>query len=86
MFSSKPLNIVAMLIYGVITSSAFATDGHDKKVKQDLFAVITLEGHRCGNVTDFTRQGDADYLVACETGDRYHVYIQAGGRAVVEKQ
>lgn len=86
MFSSKALNISAMLIASVITSSVFATDDHDKMVKQDLFAVITLEGHHCGKVMGFARQGDADYLVTCETGDRYRVYIRSEGRAVVEKQ
>lgn len=77
---------VGMALSVVLVSGAvWAADEHDEKVKKDLFAVITLEGQPCGAVVSFTRQGDADYIAVCQTGDRYHVTLVPEGRVSVKK-
>lgn len=81
----------AMMTAGVGLITVLATGPlwaaeHDEKVKKDLFAVITLEGQPCGAVVSFTRQGDADYIAVCQTGDRYHVTMVPEGRVSVKKQ
>jgi len=55
-------------------------------VPEDLFAVITLQGKPCGKVKSHERLGENDYLVTCETGDRYRVYVNQEQRVVVEKR
>lgn len=55
-------------------------------VPEDLFAVITLRGKPCGKVTSHERRGENDYDVVCESGDRYHVYVDQNQRVVVEER
>ena len=57
----------------------------DVSVAKDLFTVITLQGMPCGEVTSFTTKSDNDHTVVCKDGNRYHVYVNAQGRVVVEK-
>ena len=64
-------------------ASAF---GDGDKVKRDLFAVIALQGKPCGQVLSAERRGEDDYLVTCQSGDRYRVYVGEGDRVKVEKQ
>ena len=61
---------------------AFAAD--DPKQKEDLSAVIALNGQPCGGVVSYTVQGENDFVATCKDGNRYHVYVK-GGRVVVEK-
>ena len=58
----------------------------DAKVRKDLTSVIALQGQTCGSVTQAERRGENDYLVQCESGDRYRVYVSASNRVVVEKR
>ena len=58
----------------------------DASVKKDLFTVITLQGLPCGEVIDVTTKGDNDHVASCKDGNRYHVFLNAQGRVVVEKQ
>jgi len=58
----------------------------DVSVKKDLFTVITLQGFPCGEVVSFTTKNDNDHRVVCKDGNLYHVYVNAQGRVVVEKQ
>jgi hypothetical protein len=53
---------------------------------KDLTAVIALQGQPCGQVVSATKQGDNDYVASCQDGSRYHVFINAQGRVVVQKQ
>lgn len=55
-------------------------------VQRDLTAVIALQGLPCGQVVTAVRQGDNDYVVSCQDGNRYRVFINADGRVVVEKR
>ena len=55
------------------------------KVAQDLTAVIALQGQPCGQVVSTTRHGEDDYLATCQDGNRYRIFVTAGGRVIVEK-
>jgi hypothetical protein len=58
----------------------------DPAVLKDLTAVIALQGQPCGQVVSATKQGDNDYVASCQDGNRYHVFVNAQGRVVVQKQ
>jgi hypothetical protein len=40
----------------------------------------------CDQVIDAKRNADSDYTATCKDGNRYHVYVNAQGRVVVQKQ
>jgi hypothetical protein len=75
---------MAILITGCIAAPAHAVD--DAAVKKDLFTVITLQGLPCGEVISVTTKAENDHIAACKDGNRYHVFLNAQGRVVVEKQ
>ena len=57
----------------------------DPKQKQDLTAVIALQGKPCGEVVSYVTQGDKHFIATCKDGNRYRVHVQ-DGRVVVEKR
>jgi hypothetical protein len=57
----------------------------DAAFGKDLKAAIALQGLPCDRVTDAKRNGDSDYTATCQDGNRYHVFVDAGGRVVVKK-
>ena len=57
----------------------------DAATRRDLFTVITLNGLPCGEVVSVTSRGDNDHVASCRDGNRYHVFLNAQGRVVVEK-
>jgi hypothetical protein len=61
-------------------SSSYAAD-----IGNDLKATIVLQGSACDEVAQQTRNGDSDYNVSCKDGNRYHVFVNAQGRVVVQK-
>ena len=75
-----PLILAAI---GLGISLAIAAD--DPKQKQDLAAVIALDGKPCGEVVSYVAQGDNDFLATCKDGNKYRVYVK-DGRVVVEKK
>jgi hypothetical protein len=66
-------------------ASATALAATDPKQKQDLTAVIALNGKPCGEVVSYAVQGDNDFLATCKDKNRYRVYVKEG-RVVVEKK
>ncbi len=64
-------------------SAALAAD--DPRQRQDLTAVIALQGKPCGEVVSYTVQGDNDFIATCKDGNVYRVYVK-DGRVVVEKR
>ena len=76
----RPTWLIALVVVPLV---AFAAD--DPKQKEDLSAVIALNGQPCGGVVSYTVQGENDFVATCKDGNRYHVYVKAG-RVVVEKQ
>lgn len=76
------LNLAAVTM--VCGTSLLAAE--DASVGKDLKATIALQGQPCDQVVKSKRNGDSDYLVTCKDGHRYHVFVNAQGRAIVEKQ
>lgn len=66
-----------------VALGAFAAD--DPKQREDLAAVIALQGKPCGEVVSYTVQGDSDFLATCKDGNRYRVHVK-DGRVAVEKK
>jgi hypothetical protein len=80
---------LAGLAFAILTATysagpSLAAD--DASVKKDLFTVITLQGLPCGEVVNVATKGDNDHIASCKDGNRYHVFLNAQGRVVVEKQ
>ena len=71
------------LVLAFLVPAAFAAD--DPKQRQDLAAVIALQGKPCGEVVSYVVQGDNDFMASCKDGNRYHVHVK-DGRVVVEKK
>jgi hypothetical protein len=76
-------NLTAMAA-GFAGTQALAAD--DAAMVQDLKATIALQGLPCDEIVDAKRNADSDYVATCKDGHRYHVYVNAQGRVVVEKQ
>ena len=74
----------AILATAGIAATAQAAD--EAAVRKDLFTVITLQGLPCGEVVSVTTKAENDHIVSCKDGNRYHVFVNAAGRVVVEKQ
>lgn len=80
---------IAMLAAALLLAPALSSaqkGGETVSVPEDLFAVITLQGKPCGKVKSHQRLGENDYLVSCETGHRYRVYVNEEERVVVEER
>ena len=80
--------LTAWAVIGVMTLFVAASSraAENAPLLKDLTAVIALHGQACGQVVNAVRQGESDYLASCEDGKRYHVFTNAKGRVVVEKQ
>ena len=66
-----------------ISLAAGAAD--DPKQRQDLAAVIALQGKPCGEVVSYVAQAENDFIATCKDGNRYRVYVK-DGRVIVEKK
>ena len=66
-------------------ASLAAGAAEDPRQRQDLTAVIALQGKPCGEVTSYDAKADNDFVATCKDGNRYRVYVK-DGRVVVEKQ
>ena len=77
-------SLASLAVAAAIAASAAAAD--DAAVKKDLTAVIALQGLPCGQVTEVRTLGDNDYIASCQDGNRYHVFVNAQGRVVAQKQ
>lgn len=75
----------AVLAVTLLAGAPRAT-ADDASVQKDLTAVIALQGLPCGQVVSAVRRGDNDYVVSCQDGNRYRVFVNADGRVVVQKQ
>jgi hypothetical protein len=75
---------VAALLTMLLAGPSLAAD--DAPVRKDLTSTIALHGLPCGQVVTVVRQGDNDYIASCQDGNRYHVFVDAQGRVVVQKQ
>ena len=79
--------LLAFLLLLAPSSLLAQESGKDKVgVPKDLLVVLTLRGKPCGKVTSHERRGENDYLVTCETGHHYRVYVDEQERVVVEER
>ena len=74
----------AMIVSAFSAVPSLADD--DAALKKDLTAVIALHGLPCGQVVAVKVQAENDYAASCQDGNRYHVFMNAAGRVLVEKQ
>ncbi len=63
-----------------------ALGADDPKQRQDLTAVIALQGKPCGEVASYVVKAENDFVATCKDGNRYRVYVNKEGRVVVDKQ
>lgn len=70
-------------LVATVPLAAFAAD--DPKQRQDLAAVIALQGKPCGEVTSYKVNGENDFEATCKDGNRYRVFVK-DGRVTVEKK
>ena len=77
-------NKVLLLAATAVFASAPLLAAEDP-MGMDLRATIALQGKPCDQIVDVKRTGDSDYIATCKDGNRYHVYVNAQGRVVVDK-
>ncbi len=76
------LSLLTVPLLGLVGSGIAVADDAFAK---DLKATIALQGMPCDQVVSSTRNKDSDYNAVCKDGNRYHVFVDAGGRVVVKK-
>ena len=74
----------SLVVAAFLAVPSFADD--EEALKKDLTAVIALHGLPCGQVVTVRVLAESDYAASCKDGNKYRVYMNAGGRVVVEKQ
>ena len=65
--------------------AAPAAAAEDAALLKDLTSVIALLGLPCGQVVSATALKDDDHIATCQDGNRYRVFINAGGRVVAQR-
>ncbi len=78
----RRIAIAASLLW--VSAALAAPPPDDPKQKQDLTAVIALQGKPCGEVVSYVATADDDFVATCKDGNRYHVHVK-DGRVLVEK-
>jgi hypothetical protein len=76
--------IQALVVATLLAVPAAAQD--EETLKKDLTSVIALHGKPCGQVVSVKVLADNDYAASCQDGNKYHVYLNAEGRVVVDEQ
>lgn len=71
--------LTAVLLGGELHAADAASLG------KDLKATIALQGLPCDQLADTKRNADSDYTVSCKDGNRYHIFVDAQGRVIVQK-
>jgi hypothetical protein len=77
--------IPALLLMAAALSGGALPALGDASLGTDLKATIALQGMPCDQLTDTKRNSDSDYTASCKDGNRYHIYVNAQGRVVVQK-
>lgn len=80
--ASRKFTLMA-LAAAAVSTTLMAAD--DPSFAKDLKATIALQGMTCDQVANAKRNADSDYTATCKDGNRYHVYVSAQGRVIVQK-
>lgn len=75
----------ATSLMGILLCVCAHAAAQQNPVGQDLAATIALHGLPCDRIVDSKRNGDSDYIATCQDGNRYHIFVDAQGRVVVQK-
>ena len=79
----EPIFVLALTTLAFVGSApALAAD---EPLGKDLKVTIVLHGYPCDQIVSSKRNADSDYTATCKDGNRYHVFVNAQGRVVVEK-
>jgi hypothetical protein len=76
---------IYVLLAAALLGSASALAADNASLGKDLKATIALQGMPCDQLAATKRNGDSDYTATCKDGNRYHVYVNAQGRVIVQK-
>ena len=79
----QPLEVLTFAALALVGGAPVL--GADDPVGKDLKATIVLHGYPCDEIADARRNADSDYTATCKDGNRYHVFVNAQGRVVVQK-
>ena len=79
-------NLNAILTAAMTLACAALVRGGEPPLAKDLTSVIALLGLPCGQVVNVVHKGDNDNVATCKDGHRYHVFLNADGRVVAQKQ
>ncbi len=82
----RRFGMLLLLVLATTLAATAALAADDPKQRQDLAAVIALQGLPCGEVVSYVVKGDNDYVASCKDGNRYRVFVNPEGRVVVQKQ
>jgi hypothetical protein len=83
---SKWQNNVILVAAMSVGCASLAHGGEQPSLAKDLTSVIALLGLPCGEVVRVIHNGDNDNVATCKDGHRYHVFLNADGRVVAQKQ
>jgi len=83
---SKSNNRVIVMAVLTMAGATLADAGESPTLARDLTSVIALLGLPCGQVVSVIHKGDNDNIASCKDGHRYHVFVNADGRVVAQKQ
>jgi hypothetical protein len=75
--------LLSLMLSAAINAPSFAAE--DASFAKDLTATIALQGLPCDKVAQSKRNGDSDYNAVCKDGNRYHIFVNANGRVIVQK-
>jgi hypothetical protein len=81
---SQHISVLALTAIAIF-AGAPSVAADDASLGKDLKATIALQGYPCDQIVRSKRNADSDYTATCKDGNRYHVFVNAQGRVVVEK-
>lgn len=78
---------ISLIILAAFASlcAARSLAADDAALGKDLKATIVLQGMPCDQLIGSKRNADSDYTASCKDGNRYHIYVNAQGRVIVQK-
>jgi hypothetical protein len=79
----QPLSLLVLTTLAFVGSAPLLAA--DDAVGKDLKVTIALQGYPCDQIVNAQRNADSDYTASCKDGNRYHVFVNAEGRVIVEK-
>ena len=81
---NQRIELLAVTAVALAWSAALPA-AEDASMARDLKVTIALQGLPCDQIASSKRVADSDYEATCKDGNRYHIYVDAKGRVVVDK-